>query len=147
MPKYAMIAGKVPQGEHFDESAIVNEGGWMTVAHLDAIEVALAEAAVSADNVIATNNTIGEHVATIATLNTTIETLEATNTTSTERISALEAEIAVLNRKPSGQGTIIPVSTDPIVTTITGKSAASDPESTLNIAALDYIERKRNRAK
>lgn len=139
-----MIASKVPEGQHFDESAIVNEGGWLTVQHLESIETALAEVSVLNDTINSANTTIGEHVATIATLNTQVETLEATNVTNTERIQALEAEIAALGNKSSGGGTTLPVVVETTTDkTVVGKSQASNPDSPLNIAAKQYMESKK----
>ena len=40
--EYTNIVSLVPEGEHFDASAI-NEGVWISQAHLDAIETKLGE--------------------------------------------------------------------------------------------------------
>lgn len=40
--KYPLIAALVPAGEHFDESGIVGDGGWVSVSHLRAIEQKLS---------------------------------------------------------------------------------------------------------
>jgi len=89
------IVALVPEGEHFDESAIVNEGVFLTIAHVQNIENTLAGAAQqitaaesnvataqglvseATESVTAANNTIAERDATIAELNTQIAALKA----------------------------------------------------------------------
>ena len=47
--KYPLIAALVPATEHFDESGIVGDGGWISVAHLKAIEQKLSVMKVQAE--------------------------------------------------------------------------------------------------
>lgn len=89
------IVALVPEGEHFDESAIVNEGVFLSLGHVQNIEnainghaaaIATATANTEAAQVLASeanealttaNNTIVERDATIADLNAQIATLKA----------------------------------------------------------------------
>lgn len=89
------LVALVPQGEHFDQSAIINEGVFLSLGHVNNIEAALgasaeaiaaAQANVDASQLLvseaneALNNanvTIGERDATIAELNQQIATLKA----------------------------------------------------------------------
>ena len=98
--EYTQIISLVPQGEHFD-SAAINEGVYLTVAHINAIEASLAANAQTVsslndkiklaneakkkadDNLIAANTTIESQKTTlkeketeITTLNTKVEELE-----------------------------------------------------------------------
>jgi len=41
--KYPKITALVPEGEHFDDSAIINEGGYLSIAHFAAVEKRLTE--------------------------------------------------------------------------------------------------------
>ena len=86
--EHTQIISLVPQGEYFDASAI-NEGVYLSVAHLDAIEASLAMSAgnieaateeVSAANaaVDAAKQTIEQQAATIADLKAQVETLKQT---------------------------------------------------------------------
>ena len=86
--EHTQIISLVPEGEYFDASAI-NEGVYLSVAHLNAIEAQLAlsagniEAAmeeVSAANsaVDAAKQTIDQQAATIAALEEEVKTLKQT---------------------------------------------------------------------
>lgn len=70
--KYPLLASLVPNGEYFDESAIVNEGGFLSVTHLDAIEKAMSDNAAIVQDVneqlSTANSTIEQHTARITEL-------------------------------------------------------------------------------
>ena len=87
--KYPKIKSLVPQGEHFDESAIVNEGGYISVAHLDALEKTLGENATA----------ISGHAAALQTANDATTAAEAKVTPLTEEIATLKNEKLALEQK------------------------------------------------
>ena len=110
--KYPQLNSLVPAGEHFDESA-VNEGVFLSVAHIDAIEQNLAghEGVLQAvqtqlDTAKETNTT---HEATIVTHEATISTLTTENKNQSDKILELQGIVAKLNKKPSGQGSSLQV--------------------------------------
>lgn len=95
--EYTNITALVPTGEHFDSSAI-NEGVYLTVAHVNAIEkslgghaTALADQALQAQQAVAAQQTAE---ASLATANQTIADRDAT-------IVAKDAEIAKLKAGPA----------------------------------------------
>jgi hypothetical protein len=104
--EYTHIAAAVPQGEHFDATAI-NEGVWLSQAHLMNVENILAANAATiaanesaaqdqqatitanADAIAAANQTIADRDASITTLQTEVANLKAAaahplHTTTTE---------------------------------------------------------------
>lgn len=96
--EYNQIISLVPEGEHFDASAI-NEGVWISEAHLGNIESALQDAAT---NVAAALNEVN---AATENLNTANAAVEAATTTIAERdtiIASLQEEIAALKAAPAG---------------------------------------------
>lgn len=98
MSKYAKIAALVPQGEHFDESAIVNEGGWVSTGHLDAIEASLGtvpEGYVAQAELDAANALVTDRDSTISSLQTASAEKDAT-------IAKHVATIAALSKRSSG---------------------------------------------
>lgn len=105
--KYAQIQALVPIGEHFDESGIINEGGFLSVAHLDNIEQTLATNAPALEQA---NALIDTHVATIAEKEATITTLQSEKetaqqevTTQAAKITELQAQVATLSKRPSSR--------------------------------------------
>ncbi len=95
--KYEKIAALVPEGEHFDATAI-NEGVYLTTAHIANIEVSLlnqdtvvAEMQTQIDAANQQNETDAQ---TIADRDATIKGKDA-------QITALEAEVATLKAKPA----------------------------------------------
>jgi hypothetical protein len=137
--KYDLIAALTPATENFDESAIVNEGGYLSVAHLDAIEDKLKEDAAS----------IAAHPAALASLQTKLddqalqaqqsatELTTATTTMATQAttITELEAKIAVLQKKPATTATSTTRTEDIPPVGGAKKAAHLDPENSLNKAA------------
>lgn len=105
--KYAQIQALVPKGEHFDESGIINEGGFLSVAHLDNIEQTLATNAPALEQA---NSTIEAHVSTIEELNGTITTLQTEKETAEQQvathaatIATLQAQVTELSKGPSSR--------------------------------------------
>lgn len=105
--KYTHIEALVPQGEHFDESAILNEGGYLSTAHLAAIENDLATNGPALEQV---NAMIDTHVATIDELNGNITTLqtekeaaEALTVTQNAKITELQNQVTELSKAPSSR--------------------------------------------
>lgn len=102
--EYPKLNSLVPQGEHFDESAINGEGVWLSTGHVNAIENFLASDEVAKE--LETANT------TIGTLNTKVSDLETAATKSANRITELEGQVAELGKKSSGSGTKVVTKAD-----------------------------------
>ncbi len=105
---YKHIQALVPNGEHFDESGIINEGGFLSISHLDAIEQTLDTASPALEQA---NALIETQIATITELNESIVTMQTASeaaatlaTTQGARILALDAEVKELGKAPSGNG-------------------------------------------
>jgi chromosome segregation ATPase len=105
--KYAQIQALVPTAEHFDESGIINEGGFLSVAHLNNIEQTLATNAPALEQA---NATIEAHVATIEEKETAITTMQANidkattlSATQAATIATLQAQIVELGKNPSSK--------------------------------------------
>jgi hypothetical protein len=133
---YPKISALVPQDEHFDEGGIVNEGGFLSTAHLAAIEAELSVDP-SADNTAA----LEQANASIEDLTTERNALQgqvdASQTTITEkdaRITELEAQVVELGKSSSGDGTVVTTTVDDVVVSATGKGLL-DPSHPLNVAA------------
>jgi uncharacterized coiled-coil protein SlyX len=93
--EYPLVSALVPEGENFDSSA-VNEGVWVTQAHLVGIENALTE----------NNSAIANHASELQALGgqvtSTNEALTAANAslaTANETVAAKDQEIATLQAK------------------------------------------------
>lgn len=101
MNNYEKITALVPDGEHFDSSAI-NEGVYLTEGHVANIEVELKNNAAA----------IAQHDATVTDLNGKLNTanqqLETSNqqlTAKDTEITALKNEVAELKKKPAADFT------------------------------------------
>lgn len=131
--KYPRIATLVPQGEHFDESAIINEGGFLSVGHLSGIEAALENNNVEAleqANATITDLT-NERDNTALELSAAQENLETANGTIAERdttIVELQAQLAQFTSNASGQGTVTTV----VEVVENNGEGASTPKSALS---------------
>lgn len=95
--EYTNIIAAVPAGEHFDASA-VNEGVWMSVAHLNSIEAVMAtfntqldDQALQAQQAVEANGTLTD------ALNTANATIEERNA----EIASLQQQIADLKAAPA----------------------------------------------
>ena len=96
--EYPNIISAVPEGEHFDASA-VNEGVWLSQAHLDSLENRLQENAGSISSAAAA---VESGNAAIEAANTTIADRDATIAAKDEEIATLTAENAKLKAGPAG---------------------------------------------
>lgn len=86
---YPRITALVPQGEHFDSTAL-NEGIWLTTGHFSAIEIAL--------------ETVNGSVATLATERDNLQQqLTQAATQAHQQIAGLQNEIATLKKGPAGE--------------------------------------------
>ena len=110
--KYPQIQALVPNGEHFDESAIVNEGGWVSSGHLDAMESALAATA-------ALNTKVEELAGQLNTSQTALQEKETHLAAANEQVTAnaakiveLEGKLAAYGQQPSGSGSSVKVSNE-----------------------------------
>lgn len=97
--EYNNIISLVPQGEHFDASAI-NEGVWVSQAHLDAIENTLAGNAASIATGKEEFDALNGSTAQLKTdLEASAKTIDALNST----IADKDAEIERLKAAAAGQ--------------------------------------------
>ena len=101
--KYPQLSAVVPQGEHFDDS-VVNEGVWLTAAHLNNIEAALST---NAELDTTMNSAIATMTGQIDGLVDTAVKDAATIRTQSARIVELEATVEKLEAKPSGNGSVL----------------------------------------
>lgn len=106
--KYTHIQALVPKEEHFDESGIINEGGFLSVAHLSNIEQTLATTSPALEQA---NAAIETHVATIEELNgiiasmqTGLDTTAASAASQAALIIDLQAQVVELGKVSSGTG-------------------------------------------
>ena len=145
--KFQKIAGLVPEGEHFDESAIVNEGGFLSVAHLNAIENALVdtEGLEQANaSIVELSNERDTAVQELATATENLTTAQETITIRDARIAELEVQLAEFTKQPSGDGTVLHTTGDNVNTGANEKPAKKgllNPEHPLNVAAKQAVER------
>lgn len=96
--KFPKINALIPTGEHFDGEA-VNEGIWMTAAHVTAIEGKLTTneaAATQAATQLATAQTARE------TAETNLATANSTIASQATELTQLKAENAKLKGQPAG---------------------------------------------
>lgn len=106
--KYPQLNSLVPATEHFDESAI-NEGVYLSIAHIDSIEQTLAGSSTLQAGL---DETIATHAATIASLTGEKETAEKELTVNATRIKELQDQVAALSGESSGKGTVISTKAD-----------------------------------
>ena len=165
--KYPNIALLVPTREHFDESAIINEGGYLTTGHLANIEKWFTDSTAAAitvneslsakdaelvtanENLVAANANLTEAKTAADALNSTITSLQSEASTSkttidthVARIAALESEVAVLGAKPSGTGSSVKSLGDEHSETTPVPSYASDDN-----AGNAWIDKRLKKAK
>ena len=117
--KYPKIVAQVPAGEHFDDSA-VNEGVWLTVAHLNNIEGAF-------DSITGSEEKVGELTVQIDGLVDTAVKDAATIRTQSARIVELEATVEKLEAKPSGNGSVL-------------RAGAKDDSAEGNVGTPSYLD-------
>lgn len=102
--KFPKLKSLVPQGEHFDESAIVNEGGYLSINHLNAVEKELSTAGQKITALDTLNKELSDQNTALQNAKTSDAALLLANST---KISDLEAEVAELKKAPSGPGSSV----------------------------------------
>jgi hypothetical protein len=95
--EYPNITALVPQGEHFDASAM-NEGIWVSQTHFDAIETKLTNGAIAinthAVDIVEANLKVTEANDQLAAANQTIADRDATIASQAEEIADLKKKAA-----------------------------------------------------
>ncbi len=113
--KYPRLNELIPEGEHFDESA-VNEGVWLTVTHLNNIEESLSQSTTAIEavenNLAVANNNISELEKTVNDLQKSVNDANQTITKNNSTIAALQAKITELGGQSSGNGTTLLIQQD-----------------------------------
>lgn len=99
--KFPNLQSLVPEGEYFDESAIVNEGGYLSINHLNAVEKQLSSAGEKITALESLNKNLSGQNITLQTAQTADAAMLSANAT---KIAALELEVAELKKAPSGTG-------------------------------------------
>lgn len=99
--EYTKVTSLVPNGEHFDATAI-NEGVFLTAGHLENIETSLAgqETAVQQMQV-----QVDEAKQATTAVQTQLDAATATIGTKDTEIAALQQQIATLKKEPAGDFT------------------------------------------
>lgn len=136
--KFPHINALVPEGEHFDESAL-NEGIYVSVGHFNAIEKALAAAAVSVEQLNTANATIAERNASVQNLNTTVSEKETHIGSLNQKVNELEAKVAELGGQSSGSGSGLPTPDDPKPEEADKKVSLLSADHPLNVYAAQYV--------
>lgn len=128
--KFPQLNSLVPAGEHFDESAI-NEGVYLTVAHVTGIENSLA---VNASVLAAMQTKVDEAAVTITTHDATIAGLNIQAATDKTTIDGLQARLDVLEAKASGKGSVVtaPAATEVVTERTDGKVSFDSAEHPAN---------------
>lgn len=130
--EYPRITALVPQGEHFDSSAM-NEGIWLTVGHVNSIENSLetvngsvATLTAARDNLQQELNQARQDAQTAAT--------QAQNDLQTrdQQISNLQTEIATLKKGPASEFKTTTRDEDPPPQGSTGTPSYADDNNPLN---------------
>ncbi len=128
--KFKNIQNLVPTTEHFDESAIVNEGGFLSVSHMQAIEDALASHETALSQVQTALDTASASVTSLTTeraeANAALQTANGTITSQSNKIINLEAQVTAFGKKESGNGTVLETGGDEPVELPKAKSFSSD---------------------
>lgn len=100
--EYTNIIAAVPEGEHFDATA-VNEGVWMSKGHLESIENVLASNAGRVSELESQlGSTATKHTDEIQGLNGQLTTAQETITAHEKTISDLQTELATLKQGAAG---------------------------------------------
>jgi hypothetical protein len=98
------ISGLVPQGEHFDSSALNGEGIWFTVGHVNNIENELEANAASILEVTGARDALQLQLTEAQQAATTSATQHQQEiATRDQQIETLTAEIANMKKSPAGE--------------------------------------------
>jgi len=95
--EYTNIINLVPAGEHFDASA-VNEGVWVSVAHLNNIENTLVEASIKVDESTEQNRLAIEN---LEAANLSVQQATAAMEEKDNTIASLQQQIEILKAGPA----------------------------------------------
>lgn len=103
--KYQQINALVPENEHFDESAAINEGMFLSVAHIDAIENALQNSGSVSESIqLELENARTE----LVQVNSDLELANETISNQQSTIDELNLKLEQWARKPTSvSGTIV----------------------------------------
>jgi uncharacterized coiled-coil protein SlyX len=103
--EYPRISALVPEGEHCDMEAM-NECIWLSVGHVNSIEVSLEqaqnEAANAAQRISELESTLATHDQAVSELNQSIQDKDAELGHKDAEIEKLNARISELEKKPAG---------------------------------------------
>lgn len=99
--KYPQLQSLIPAGEHFDESAIINEGGYLSINHLAAIEERLANNQAAFD---AVKLDLDNQKALVDSLTEKQNTSAQKITDQANKIAELNDQVAELGKEASGTG-------------------------------------------
>lgn len=97
--KYPNISALVPEGEHFDETGIINEGGYVSIGHLALIEKELSDNATALSDASANADKIADLQSQLDAANTAKKTAEDALATANQTITTNDAEITRLNKE------------------------------------------------
>jgi hypothetical protein len=144
--KYKNIQELVPAGEYFDESAIVNEGGYLSIKHLQAIEERLEENTLENDSteqaLQIANENISSQQADIDQLKKEAAENTATIASQAKKIASLEKKLAEAGQEESGNGTTLVTLVDEIseIKKSSGLPSYKDPEHPANKLAGKWVK-------
>lgn len=115
--EYTRINALTPEGEFFQSEAL-NEGIWLSVGHLNALESQLETDMVTTEQLRKQNSNLDAQLAAMTDMmqreNEAAATLRTENQKYAQRIVELEAQVTILGQQPSGPGTTVEVKEDPI---------------------------------
>jgi len=141
--KYPNVSALVPEGEHFDESA-VNEGVWLTAAHLNHIEQSLGannSAVAQLETQLQAANNTAAQLHEQLNARPTQESLDAANAT----IATLQEQVKTLGKQSSGKGTsLTPVGQEKTEGGEGKVITLNDAEHPVNQAASAWLNGKKN---
>ncbi len=145
--KYPNINALVPDGEHFDESGINGEGGWITTSHISAIENALSEN----ENALKTANdslsaAVQQQQDSDDNLRSVTEELDAAKKTIGERdatIAELNKTVEEFGRQPSGNGSSVKMGGEEMEATEERLPRFDSAEHPGNVAASRFVRKKK----
>lgn len=97
--EFTHITSLVPEGEHFD-SAAINEGIFLTVGHVEAIESQLAQNADAIETAVAERN---QAQTALTEANETIQAQVTSMEEKSQQIETLQARVTELEAAPAGK--------------------------------------------
>lgn len=101
--EYTRITALVPDGEHFDASAM-NEGIWLTVSHVNAIETSLEAAGGALATMTTERDNVQQQLAQSQTAAQTAATQAQSDLQARDaQIATLQTQVADLSKKPASE--------------------------------------------